>query len=44
MVPTALVRPRGVRARIARAAAAFAAGVRGAARFVVNVIGTAFGV
>ncbi|HSK01318.1 MAG TPA: hypothetical protein VK932_08760 [Kofleriaceae bacterium] len=44
MVPTALVRPRGVRARIARSGAVFAGGVRGAVRFVANVIGTAFGV
>lgn len=44
MVPTALVRPRGARARIARAGAVIAGGVRGAVRFVVNVIGTAFGV
>ncbi len=44
MVPTALARPRGVRDRLARAGAAVAGAVAGAVRFVVNVVGAAFGV
>ena len=43
MVPAARLRPRGAREHLASAGAAFAGGVKRAVRFVVNVIGVAFG-
>ena len=42
-VPVARLRPRGAREHLAIAGAAFAGGVKRVVRFVVNVIGVAFG-
>ena len=42
-VPAARLRPRGAREHLASAGAGFAGGVKRVVRFVVNVIGVAFG-